>query len=176
MANRIKGSRYQVGDVTSQGEITKVLGSNGKRNMLYEIKCNNCQGFHERRTDQLSGSWGITDCPMYVSPMKGRGVGNKRDTTLRRTFGITLEEYLKIHDEQGGCCAICNKSVSENGKALAVDHCHSTGKIRGLLCDLCNRGLGMFRDNPDSLITAIQYLRKYSEDDTSVRYIPIRVK
>ncbi|CAB4167363.1 Recombination endonuclease VII [uncultured Caudovirales phage] len=176
MASRIKGARYKFGDTTSQGTITKVLGSNGKRNMLYEIECNKCGGTHERRTDQLSGSYGITDCPMYVSPIKGRGVGNKRDTTLRRIFGITLEEYLKAHDAQQGCCAICRKSVADNGKALAVDHCHTTGKIRGLLCDLCNRGLGMFKDNTDSLVTAIQYLRKYSEEDTSVKYIPIRVK
>jgi hypothetical protein len=58
-------------------------------------------------------------------------------------------------------CAICSKAAPENGKQLGLDHCHKTGKIRGLLCDTCNLGLGYFRDNPGLLRAAAQYL----EDD-----------
>lgn len=61
---------------------------------------------------------------------------------------------------QGGRCAICPKKVSLDGKALSVDHCHTSGKIRGLLCSECNRGIGYFTDNPELLEAAAAYLKK----------------
>ena len=71
-------------------------------------------------------------------------------------------EYEKISESQKGLCKICRKSKDENGKTkknLAVDHCHETGKVRGLLCMICNTGLGKFNDDPDILERAIKYLR-----------------
>lgn len=67
-----------------------------------------------------------------------------------------------MHAEQGGRCAICHLSEAENGKALALDHCHTTNRVRGLLCDLCNTGLGRFKDSPDALRRAITYLEASS--------------
>lgn len=81
-----------------------------------------------------------------------------RRVNLRRSFGITPESYDKMLEGQGGCCAICSKPPVR--KRLAVDHCHRTGRIRGLLCDLCNRGIGMLKDNPVSLRKAAEYLEK----------------
>jgi len=77
---------------------------------------------------------------------------------LQGTFGITLEEYNDLLEAQDGVCAICGKTPEENGRSLAVDHCHKTGKIRGLLCQVCNAGLGSFKDNQDILRKAIEYL------------------
>ena len=75
-------------------------------------------------------------------------------------FGISLEDYDIIFKEQNGCCKICGKHQSKFKKALALDHDHRTGLIRGLLCSSCNRALGMFFDNIDFLNSAINYLNK----------------
>lgn len=77
---------------------------------------------------------------------------------LRKQFGITLEDYNQMFNNQNGCCAICNKHQGEFKKALAVDHNHSTGKIRGLLCFKCNTFLGKANDDVNVLSNAIKYL------------------
>ncbi len=87
--------------------------------------------------------------------------------TMKKRFGITLEQYSRILKEQNGVCAICgnketHKHQSGKIKELAIDHNHITGKVRGLLCERCNHGLGKF--NADSngielLCSAISYLR-----------------
>lgn len=59
--------------------------------------------------------------------------------------------------DYSGPCSLCGQP-STNGKRLAVDHCHESGRVRGLLCDRCNRGLGYFRDQPDLLRLAAAYL------------------
>lgn len=79
---------------------------------------------------------------------------------LRRDFGITQEQYNEIFANQDGKCIICGKHQKELKMALAVDHDHSTNEVRGLLCGPCNRGLGMFKDDPDLLQKALDYLRK----------------
>lgn len=90
-----------------------------------------------------------------------------RSCTLKRQFGITLEEYQKLFESQQGLCAICSQPESvvdwrsKEVKRLAVDHCHKTGKIRGLLCTNCNHGLGKFKDNPMLLQKALDYLCVY---------------
>ncbi len=82
-----------------------------------------------------------------------------RSKNLYYKFGITLEEYEVILFKQDGKCAIC-RSTFKN-KMLAVDHCHQTGKIRGLLCHLCNISLGGFKDDIKLLKLAINYLKQY---------------
>lgn len=81
-----------------------------------------------------------------------------RKWELRRDFGITLEEYDQMFKNQGGLCAICYKPDSA-GKRLSVDHCHTTRKVRGLLCGNCNRALGLFKDSLDRIRKAIKYLK-----------------
>lgn len=76
-----------------------------------------------------------------------------------KKYGITADDYDAISAEQNGVCAIC-KDICVSGNALAVDHCHETGKVRGLLCGHCNTGLGKFRDDIDLLKIAIDYLIK----------------
>lgn len=85
---------------------------------------------------------------------------------LRIKWGLTLEDFDRMLEEQGGCCAICRRaerSIDPRTGAvrrLAVDHCHSTNKIRGLLCSHCNRALGLLRDDPGLLQKAIDYLKE----------------
>ena len=84
---------------------------------------------------------------------------------LKHRHKLSIEEYNNKLYEQNGQCAICGSETSghKNQPRLLVDHCHRTGKIRGLLCDKCNRGMGQFDDNPELLILAIEYLRHYQE-------------
>lgn len=82
-----------------------------------------------------------------------------RKCHLKRTYGMSLEDFQQRLETQNQCCAICKAHITTvTHKQLVVDHCHSTGKIRGLLCDLCNTALGKFKDNKEILQRAIQYL------------------
>ena len=85
-----------------------------------------------------------------------------REAAIQMNFGITLDHYHALLREQGGGCAICGSSVGV-GKLgrltrLAVDHCHQSGVVRGILCYRCNAGLGHFLDRIPLLQKAIQYL------------------
>ena len=83
----------------------------------------------------------------------------KRNGRLRADFGIGVEDYERLYAAQGGCCAICGRTHSDRrGHRLAVDHCHATGRVRGLLCSSCNQGLGKFADDPERLRRAADYL------------------
>ena len=79
-----------------------------------------------------------------------------------RAYGITGKRFDEMLEEQNGACAICKRqeTITRLGKLLplSIDHDHTTGKIRGLLCGECNRGLGKFKDNPELLIEAAKYL------------------
>ena len=78
----------------------------------------------------------------------------QRKHRLKKQYGLTLEEYQERYNNQRGCCAICGKAVEK----LHVDHCHTTGRVRGLLCTQCNVMLGMAQDNPDTLRAGAEYL------------------
>ena len=83
---------------------------------------------------------------------------------LKKAYGITLDEYNKLLSKQKNKCSICE--IDNNGKyrnkarAFAVDHCHNTNKIRGLLCSDCNIAICLLKDNTKYLQSAINYLNK----------------
>lgn len=87
-----------------------------------------------------------------------------RISKLKKTYGLSLETYNFMLNEQNHKCKICNKpeiQKSNNGTiwSLSVDHCHNTGEIRGLLCSKCNVGLSKFEENIDFFNNAIKYLQ-----------------
>ncbi len=88
------------------------------------------------------------------------------NTKLKARFGITLDEYHALLDQQGGECLICFAHLSVMGHRLAVDHCHKTGRIRGLLCKSCNVGIGNFDDCPERLRRAAAYLERTAPLDS----------
>lgn len=88
------------------------------------------------------------------------GKEKKRKQMLFYTYGLTTEMYEDLLKTQNNGCAICGKKP--NKRPLSVDHCHKTGKIRGLLCQKHNVGIGLFDDNPDLFDAAKQYLEKRS--------------
>ncbi len=85
------------------------------------------------------------------------GQRRARKSRLKSLFGLTVEQYDEMLDQQKGVCKICGRPCS-SGRRLAVDHCHETGKIRGLLCGNCNKGIGNFQDSVPVLRSAIEYL------------------
>lgn len=77
-----------------------------------------------------------------------------------RSLGVTEGQYWEMYHNQGGKCGICkHRLYSKRYKSFAVDHCHVTGKVRGLLCTNCNTGLGLFRDSPTALLNAIDWVK-----------------
>jgi hypothetical protein len=85
----------------------------------------------------------------------------KRTTarTLKWRYNLTPEQLIELHKQQNNLCKICG-NPPKIGRNLDVDHDHTTGKIRGLLCNNCNRGLGHLQDNITILQNAIEYLEK----------------
>ena len=81
-----------------------------------------------------------------------------RNFHFEKKYGITLEEYNTMFEQQNGCCAICNIHQVELKRHLYVDHDHSTNKVRALLCHHCNSLLGYAKDNIEILQVAIAYL------------------
>jgi len=80
------------------------------------------------------------------------------DLSLRKKYGINLDMYNEMLEKQNGVCAICGHPQPPQFFRLAVDHCHKTGKVRGLLCQSCNGMLGLAKDNIEVLAEAIEYL------------------
>ncbi len=88
---------------------------------------------------------------------------------IKRLYGITYEGYLDLLQKQNYRCDICGFTLveesstrygSDNVRRSHIDHCHKTKKIRGILCERCNRGLSLFKDNPFMLIKAVKYIKK----------------
>lgn len=87
----------------------------------------------------------------------------RRNNELKNKYGITKEEYDAMLLSQNNKCKICNKEELSKGRSgdirkMAVDHCHETNKIRGLLCAKCNKALGLLNDDIEVLNNAIKYL------------------
>lgn len=90
----------------------------------------------------------------------GGGRERQRDTNLKRAYGIDSSEWQRLFELQKGQCASCGRHQSEMSKSLHVDHCHRSGKIRSLLCDKCNRALGIMDENA----VAIKKLSEYADE------------
>lgn len=91
-----------------------------------------------------------------------------RKRRFRIKFGITIEDYEKMLAAQGGGCAICHRTDKVidghlgTPKMFPVDHDHKTGRMRGILCDRCNRGIGLLQDSVELIKSALKYLQKHS--------------
>ena len=85
----------------------------------------------------------------------------------KRLYGITQEQFDDMKNEQNGCCAIC-KDKLDHGKNTCVDHCHTTNKVRGILCAKCNFGLGQFNDSIQRLKSAIEYISHHETDKSQI--------
>lgn len=95
---------------------------------------------------------------------KKKNPSNVKRITRRghlKQYGLTETSYEAILFSQNNKCAICARMLSCVGVQTDVDHCHTTGKVRGILCNLCNSALGKFQNSEEVLFAAIEYLRKH---------------
>lgn len=84
---------------------------------------------------------------------------NDADMRLKKNYGISLQEWRELREQQGGKCPICGTELcSDPSHKTHVDHCHETGAVRGILCASCNTGLGKFNDSIGTLEAAVKYL------------------
>ncbi len=100
--------------------------------------------------------------PEYKSPRENPE--QRRAYKLRSKFGVTIETYDRMLAAQNGVCAICLRACG-SGRRLAVDHCHKSGAVRGLLCKACNTGIGFLEDSSELLDMAKAYLAKGAAPD-----------
>ena len=84
----------------------------------------------------------------------------RRKAYYESTYKVAFEYLLGRLDANSGCCEICGKEITFTGAKVTarVDHCHSTGEIRGILCNRCNQAIGMFGDNIEGVMRILRYL------------------
>jgi hypothetical protein len=135
--------------------VSEKLGHKGR--IQYEVKCIDCGEIHLRDSKHLKQGINSQECKFYKPP-NWSGL-EKEDSFIRRKYGITLEQYYELLKIQNNGCAICGRAEEPDGRRLAIDHCHSSGDVRGVLCNNCNNGLGSFGDSIDGMLKAIEYLK-----------------
>ncbi len=136
------------------------------RNMDIKKYCYKCKTEKEllkfsrdrSRSDGLSNRCKSCECEKGKK-YRRRYPDKERLRKLNYQFGLTLQNYNAMLKEQNGVCAICGLPEPIENRRLPVDHCHDTGKVRGLLCTRCNIALGQFKDDLDILTSAVSYLR-----------------
>ena len=117
-------------------------------------KCKECIKERRQKQKEYDKAYWLKWSGKNIAKLKERD----RSYNLKRKFNMSTDDYQKMLEQQGGRCATCDKEKSSNGKRLAVDHCHTTGKIRGLLCNECNTSLGLLKENTDILQELINYI------------------
>lgn len=118
----------------------------------HKSQCKACSRIKDR--ENYAKHRVITEKP----PSKGRSPEQRRYANLKRMYGITKEEYIEIANNQDNKCKICKGKPGKRVSYLSVDHCHTTGKIRGLLCRKCNMAIGLLNDSIELLGLAKSYL------------------
>lgn len=132
-----------------------------KDTMKYRNVCKYCVNDRTKELRKLDPEKFRERNRRYVRKDKNKVKVNSRKWHLKRFFGMSMEDYNKFLDIQEYRCAICQIELTETGKDhFDIDHCHKTGKIRGLLCGSCNKGLGCFKDDINSLESALNYLKE----------------
>lgn len=126
-------------------------------------------GVETRRSESII--CGVCNSPKQPTDfyVKDRGTHVQRDPLCKRCriekqrtriLGVTPQQYDEMHKNQQGLCGICQHRLrSRRYKAFCVDHCHETGRVRGLLCHNCNRAIGMLQDSVENLLRAIKWIK-----------------
>lgn len=148
-----RGETKQCGqceEVKDRSEFSK--SKDGKYGPILRTECKACQAINAR-------DW------YRNNPQRAND--NRRRWQLKKEYGLTVDQYNAMREAQGGACAICGEDEpSEHGRTgtkfrLSVDHDHKTGAVRSLLCQKCNRAIGLFGDNPELVQKAVEYLLRH---------------
>jgi hypothetical protein len=136
-------------------------------------KCRKCErelGVEEFYMDRSQKDGKTKQCKTCIKESEAerrqkygcRKQGIYRRKHLLKQFGLTPKNFEEMLEGQGGKCAICGgEDPKGRGKNFSVDHCHKTNKVRALLCQLCNTGLGFYRDDPELLRKAAEYVESF---------------
>lgn len=106
-------------------------------------------------TDRAISAWRTRNpdkCKVYA-----------KRSQIKRKYGITLEERMAMLDAQGGVCAACMQPKSNKGD-WTTDHCHDSGKVRGILCTQCNTALGLLAEDPERIRALALYIEKHNPE------------
>lgn len=140
--------------------VCKVCGKNNRRyatrdngsgKRYYNLVCSTCKSSERRRQIRT-----IND-PEKLSAIREQ----QRKHRLKTKYGITPDEYDVLLQSQDGVCDIC-KRPNKKEIFMPVDHNHKTGAVRGILCEACNKAIGLFEESEISLHNAVEYIRKHS--------------
>lgn len=125
----------------------------------YRGECKSCRAVVKKRWNQNNKEkWAAYMRKFRAEhPLSAKAKAHGKNRVMRCRYGMDLGEYNARLTAQDNRCAICQKHVSEMNKSLVVDHCHKTGKVRGLLCFSCNRSIAIL-DSPELMKRAIDYL------------------
>lgn len=120
------------------------------------------QGYFKQKKCRVCGELFIPKAPSEHTCSEYCRKYSHVEAYYKRTYGLSIEQYLDIAEDQNFVCAICGQEnfpmgVNHSG-LLVVDHEHSSGQIRGLLCHNCNRALGLLQDSVSTLLAALSYL------------------
>ena len=132
------------------------------RPRLIRTNCLDCDVVLDDSNSVIYAGYNKGRCRTCYNKLGLRGYNFERDRAhnLKRKFGMTLEDYSTMFNAQGGKCAICDQP---SDKTLHVDHNHTTGDIRGLLCHRCNRSLGFLGEDPEIIMNMYEYLMKWAK-------------
>lgn len=139
----------------SKGEFNK--DNKSKDGLSY--RCRSCRKKY-RREDEVKARTSVYN-KKYADKKPDLMKAKDRKNSLKRFWNMTVEQFEEMKAAQGETCALCPKTESNPHKALCIDRCHETGKIRGLLCDNHNRAMGLFKDSIEDMEKAINYLKSY---------------
>lgn len=156
------------GELRSSGEFYKDM----TRADHLSPSCKSCikrdrLSYYERNKDQIKArvaAYQKANPEVQArSVAKRRANGKRRLADVRQRYGVSEEQYAEMMERAGGVCEICGRVPSEvSKKGACVDHCHDSGKVRGILCAPCNAGIGSLQDDPAVLRRAIEYLETHS--------------
>lgn len=121
--------------------------------------CTKCNEVKDVTDFYMNGRWRQGACKVCHSKQSQI---KAQKNHLRRKYNLSLDEYQTKLENQKYCCSLCGKTQEEEKSALCVDHDHTTGKVRDLLCRVCNRALGLFKDDPQLLRKAADYLERHN--------------
>ena len=146
---------------------------------LISKQCNHCLGtksvteFYKNKANRDGLQKRCIPCQRKATAASKAKVGSEvtqqrqHETQLRRKYGISVEQYKEMFTAQQGQCAICGTTDPGHTRTnFCVDHCHSSGKVRGLLCNSCNTAIGKFNVDIERIHKAIAYLEATQPSNT----------
>lgn len=139
------------GQITVFDGDTKVCRTCGEEKLIYKFPL---------RTDKKATRPHCKKCLNARANKSLAGYNARKKYDIAKKYGLSVKDFDEMLLRQQGLCAICRKTSKIDNRRLYVDHCHFTGKVRGLLCNTCNAGLGQFSDDLGLLEAAVDYLRK----------------